>query len=346
MMLRAPKWRREEDRERYEQLVEDIVGERCCVFVGGGLSEPARYPGWKELMTHLAKAAGKALPETNDPLAFLTFADDCRANMGENEYYEFLRKAFDPHGKEPYRSIHEDVLEIPFNAFLTTNFDSCLENAANKVGGIEKVHVYPDLDPGRLYDRDIYHLHGRAYDEHGKSTVRTILLTASDYETAYGLSTQSGYAVALDGLPPLRSLLHTVFMHHTVLFVGFSLTDPGLGQVLKASLEEHKRLSEEVSRIDSGAVRGKNHIALLGTVQRPRSEQRGGAPGPEEEAEKWHKEFLREREVSTIRYEVRAEDDVHSELIRIVGDLYRRTTGTSPNGPPTSRSLIEERVEL
>jgi len=297
-------------------------------------------------MTNLGKAAGKEPPEIDDALAFLRFADDCRAIMGENEYYELLRKAFHPHGKEPYRSIHVDLLEIPFNAFLTTNFDSCLENAANRVGGVEKVHVYPDLDPGRLYDRDIYHLHGRAYDEHGKSTVRTILLTASDYETAYRLSTQSGYATAVDGLPPLRLLLHTVFMYHTVLFVGFSLTDPAVGQILKASSEEHKRVGQEVSRIDRGAVRGKKHIALLGTVQRPRSEQPGGGPSPREETEKWEDEFLREREVSTIRYEVRAEDEVHSELIRIVGDLCRRTTGTSPNGPLTSRSLIEERVEL
>lgn len=327
-------------------MIEEIVGRRCSVFIGAGLSEPARYPGWKELMTDLAKAAGKTLPEINDPLAFLRLADDYKTTMGNTDYHHFLRKAFDPDGKEPYRPIHVDLLGIPFNAFLTTNFDSCLENAANKVGGVERIHVYPDLDPGRLYDRHIYHLHGRAYDEHGVCTVQSILLTASDYETAYQLSTERALAAVPDGPPPLRLLLHTAFEYQTVLFVGYSLTDPAVRQVLQASSEEYKRLGQEVLRRGIGAVRQKNHIALLPTVEPPAPTQCGGAPSREKQDEEWEDEFLAKNQVSTIRYEVRDEDEVHSELISIVGDLCRRTGRTVASGPLTNRSLIDERVEL
>lgn len=314
-----------------EELIDEI-GTNCSIYVGAGLSKPAGYPDWRELIEKMAQEAGipsdEALASGGRPL--LRLAENCRVAMGEKRYHDFLRGVFHRHSKDTYRDIHIHILNIPFNAFLTTNFDPCLQNASREVEGERRVHVYPILPAGDVQNGCIYHLHGRAYDENGKSNVGTIVLTQSDYDEAY------------DSNSELRSLLREVLVHQRVLFVGVSLRDPALQEALKASSEEYWILSENASRRGRPPLRRKQHFAL-----RPMIFKRGlKALGREEtrdyEAEQREAMDWQQWDVSITRYHHDTEDERHSQL---TDDFYklRRSTGRAPPGRTvTYRSLYGE----
>ena len=261
--------------------------------------------------------------------------------MGSTRYRKFLEQEFHPTiEKDPSRTIHLDLLETPFNAYLTTNFDSCLENAAERVPDVSQIHVHPILEAAHLRSRHIYHLHGKAYDG-DRSIVDTIVLTASDYEHAY--TARSG----------IRSLIRELFVHQAVLFIGFRLTDPesrftpsdpAFDQVLKFAWEDYQALSEDVLHYGLGRFRDKTHWALLPAVSKKDVEQLDAISRPDEETEREEEEFLRTRGISVIRY--RGDDLFHSELTKIVRELRDRTASSRLPGVPTlDRSLfVEEEI--
>ena len=331
MTPRQLEWRRPDDAKRYHQLVSEIAAHRCSVLVGAGLSIPAGYPSWTELIRDLANAAG--IPFSEEAVAsggrgLLRLAGRCRTAMGVNNYHQFLQEVFHAAGKEPFRTIHLDLLEMPFNAFITTNFDLCLENAAERTGDIAQVHVYPILEASHLRSRHIYHIHGRAYGENGNSTVGTILLTESDYEEAYVSHLE------------IRTLLRDVFVHQTVLFIGFGLKDPALDQVLEASRKEYLSLNEATLRRDVGQLREKIHFALMPVIFKKEVDRLDGELIRDEEAERQEEVFLEDKGVWVVRYS--GDDQFHSKLTNIVRSLRDRTAPPLRGRPSVDRSLFEE----
>jgi NAD-dependent SIR2 family protein deacetylase len=310
------------DGVRQQELLSAIAREidkrNCCLFVGAGASVPAGYPHWLRLIEDLGGAAGLRPPQVNDTSRLLAFADECRSTLGETRYHRFLECEFDPKGRDGFRDIHAHLVKIPFSAIVTTNYDPCLEKAAEDAADMRTVvHCYPYLESGYLRsgdERHIYHLHGRAYDEHDQSRVGSIVLTERDYEGAYGQNS------------PIRRLLEQVLQYHTIVFLGASLDDPFLRQVLREAVEVSNFLAYEATRREEPAPPPGQRFALLRADSSVRDQgaerlQKPGYEGP------GFRESVRLQElrIVPVYYHAEHDDRYHSELTRIALNLRNRT---------------------
>lgn len=324
MKHRWPEWTDQDEKEQQEllrHLHKQMLLGKCSVFLGAGLSQPAGYPEWRALLKQMVAAAG--MPDAEETVMkarardLPDLADDCKCAMGEEEYLKFLGEQFDPAQKEPYRSVHADLVTIPFNAYLTTNYDPCIEVAASRQGqGNITVHSYPQLPAGDLKSGCVYHIHGRAYDEDGNSLVRTMILTATDYDEAYHQN------------QAIKRILHDVLLYQTVLFAGVSLRDPGVSRVLDSVREEQLQLAETRRARSLGPAPEAIHFALRPTVfvlsdnARPGSERRNL---PEEQGEE--EEFFTNWSIKVIRYPVFPHDDQYH---RALSDIVRGLCASTP----------------
>ena len=257
-----------------KELVQAIAGEcegnpaRCSVVVGAGLSQEAGYIGWSQLMMQMVELCAPGRSKNyiaemrklamTDPLGFASWA----RQQNRQGYFELLAKCFGQEGKKSFTSCHRYLLQTRFQYYMTTNFDCCLENCAMKLkqtsGG---VFYYPDyINSTAIYNREgaICHLQGflYRYDQYGTEIRRCpdeLVLAYEDYFKIYN-----------DVNSQIRILLESMLREQTVLFVGFSFSDP----VWQRLLEKLTLLL----RSPSGMNRDK-HYALLPQTQHIKSSQ-------------------------------------------------------------------------
>ena len=208
-------WRNEQDRVIYSSLIKLIQDSPSSdlpfsVFVGAGLSIQAGYPSSNELINHLIREANIELTELNSIDKFSFKAKRLKELIrehGEN-FYEILYRRFDEDHYPINRTIplYQDLLKIPFKSFVTTNYDRCIEEAAELLSiQFEEIQVYPILRANDLKAKKLYHIHGRIDHNDIIGSSRSIILTADDYASAYGESST------------LPVLMNAVFDSHNIL---------------------------------------------------------------------------------------------------------------------------------
>jgi hypothetical protein len=111
------------------KLLSEIARGNCIAFVGSGPSIAAGFPSWPKLlnlMVNWCVSNGIALPNQSDiqhlidTEKFLVAAQVLRANMGDGEYFRFLRETFDK-ATAPLTHFHRLLSQIPFGAAATSN---------------------------------------------------------------------------------------------------------------------------------------------------------------------------------------------------------------------------------
>ena len=314
-------WMRPQDGKLFDDLVAEVVNGRCYAFVGAGLSKPAGYPDWAGLLQELANEAHLA-PNAFNSEDYLDRAEECFAAMGEARYYAFVERTFSADGREPFRPIHQYLMRTPFKAYLTTNFDGCLEKAAEMIGARGRIHIFPDLNPGDLQQGDIFHIHGKLDHESGMNPVGSIVLTRSDFRLAYEDSSS------------VHTLLNAAFSYGTVLFVGYSLSDPDLRQIFEAVDRERAALAGAMKRRGVGEMRTNRHFALLPLRLRVVNDGRQESYECDEERERAEERLFQTAGASVMRY--RSDDSGHHELTRILESLMQRTQ-PSPTVPLSTK---------
>lgn len=320
------------DRDRFARVTREVVEGRCSAFIGAGLSQGAGFPGWKGLLEALASLAGLSIAcerYESGPREMLAIAEECREALGRAEFEAALYDQFRDRGpgRERYRAVHADLLDIPFQGYLTTNFDLCLEAAAERQRCIEAVYVHPLLPVAELRSRSIFHVHGRVHDHEGASTTSSIVITAGDYEATYGTDTGPGQAQNLR----LPRFLLAAFECQTMLFMGFGFSDPEIDQVLMQSIVQRRGLYEDLQRSGVGTLREARHYALLPTK---RSEELTDADRAIVAQEDDEEKKLLSRQVEVIRY---FEDNpYHSHLCDLVVALREGTVADLRQRPPLS----------
>ena len=214
-------------------VVEAIKANKCLLFVGAGLSAGAVRPDgrplplWRELLEELIGWAVKnsIINEQYAELIsqiilkgdLLKAAQALQNKLNQAQLCEFLDLVF----KEvPQTKAHCLLPEIPFKAVLTTNYDKLLEGAYTKANDGELPTVFTQKDlAGQAYRiRDdkfyIFKLHGDI------DRPDTIVLGSRDYRDLF------------NKYPEYRDFLKTLFLTHTVLFVGFGDNDPDIDELL------------------------------------------------------------------------------------------------------------------
>ncbi len=222
---------------------------RFLAFVGAGVSRQCGLPLWKELMIKMDEEVQEIhprLPQVREGVRqnsdLLWQAEVFRLELErKNRYSRFLRKTFSKQLPRENTVIHH-LVKLPFRHFLTTNYDTFLEQAL-----VDQKLEYDEFDwNNREESRDFFlnylspkthryvlHIHGRSDQPHN------IVLTYRDYVKRY--------VESLEYVDKLSILLATL----RLVFIGFSLEDPDLRFILR----------QVNSRFATGDVQ---HYSILG----------------------------------------------------------------------------------
>ncbi|MDY6839428.1 MAG: SIR2 family protein [Thermodesulfobacteriota bacterium] len=287
-----------------------IKNGNCVAWVGAGLSEVADYPGWQETVRHLCKACQVTpLPPEHYPSAdeLMDKADECKqANL--TAYNTSLGQLFGGPVVTTRRAFHL-LMKLPFRAYVTTNFDPLLDDAAG-AHGKRTVCTYPAL-PIPIIERNpgsIFHLHGLAR-QNNMPRGEGLVLSTSEYDLAYG------------NTGPVADFLTQLLLYYDVLFIGCSLAEPAMYEAFARVHTIHL----QIQRSQPGA-RTPQRFVLRPTLYSGSDEIRIASAGKgierDYQAEQAEDVRFGEMEIEVVRYE--PTDDRHSEVEELLEQLCNR----------------------
>lgn len=215
-------------------LITELAERRCIIFIGSGVSagawkevdkEKKHPPVWKELLQNILnskpedkfknKKQAEALLKKDK---YLESAEIIRYKLLTNaEYNSLIENSF--LGYNPSQ-IHKIVEQLDQKIVVTTNFDELYENLCRKGEGEKGYTVIKYYDSGliarlRSPKRVIIKAHGCV------SEPEKTVLTKSDFFKARSEN------------PGFFSALESLFLTHTLLFIGYSITDPEIQLILE-----------------------------------------------------------------------------------------------------------------
>ena len=258
-----------------------LKGRRVIPFVGAGVSmavqlkraprqeDPPAFPSWIGL---LDKAADRLRDELKpgdadfvrsclgtDPPKVLEAAGHALKMLRPDLWSSLLVECF----RIPENDVDPESLslarllwQLGSNLLITTNYDNVLRWASPAKGDvviwpIESPHGLAQFEKDRHPAPTVWHLHGQI-DDPGR-----LVLTPDGYRALYGSQgVEEKYSAALTSF---RALLRS----HTLVFVGFSLTDEAVSAQLRWLVETFKG-------------QGGTHFVLLHQKQVPLFKATGG----------------------------------------------------------------------
>lgn len=212
-------------------LINDLAEKRAAIFIGAGVSAGVttvaggRIKLWSSFLEDAAdlltdkklKSHAKQMIKSQD---YLMACEMISRGMGTDEWKKLLTAEYAQRGTPT--ELQKTLMQLNQRIVLTTNFDLYLEGAWNDVNknATHHPHIVKSIGEDSFQAfRDsqsyIFKIHGSIDD------IDTMIFTKKDYsDKAYG-----NWAYA--------KFIETVLLTHTVLFVGFSLSDPAISQVIE-----------------------------------------------------------------------------------------------------------------
>lgn len=251
---------RDQNEARKGQLVELVASKEALLLVGAGSSALVGYDTWPKLLKKLERLACNCGSDfivderkrDGDPLEY---AEDIQMHMKKTEsldkYYKLLYREFGPQ----YSPIdfHRTLVKLPFKGMLTFNYDKVLETALGisdntltiEEGAALRVSEFLLSLDFKKYPSRIAHIHG-VYDKPS-----SIILSRADYIKFYGLAPSKGESESkLQNIVPSwslhRKLLWAILATRRVVFVGFSMDDPYLSEILQLVSRDLWRWDESI----------------------------------------------------------------------------------------------------
>lgn len=235
-------------------FVDELAARRCIIFIGAGASagcpsavDGKRPPTWEALLIQLAetmpegadkKFALKNIRKKN----FLEAAEIICAKMNPADFAAIMRAKFVTPRYQPSR-LHASILKIDPKIVITTNYDDIYEKycatgdaaAGYNVCRYYESHLINDL---RSPVRAIIKAHGCVTDP------AQIVLSKSQYFKAR--QDRGNFFKVLDAL----------FITHTLLFVGYSLSDPDIQLLLENTNITAPSTHQHYAVMKSGSMHG------------------------------------------------------------------------------------------
>lgn len=222
-----------------KDICKELIEENVAIFAGAGLSLPAGFVGWGELLKPIADELGIDITKEHDFVALAQFHynenGQNRSQLNKRLIQEFSKEA-------KITDNHKILSRLPISIYWTTNYDKLIENSIIDAGKVPDVKYTKDhlADTKPKRDVIVYKMHGDI--DHPNNAI----LTRDDYESYHVNMDQ--YVTALSG----------DFISKTFIFIGFSFTDPNLDYILsrirvsfKSSPKRHYCFLKEVTKGDS-----------------------------------------------------------------------------------------------
>jgi hypothetical protein len=221
-----------------DTFVKSIKENNAGIFAGAGLSIPAGYVNWKQLLKGIAEELNLDIDQEHDLIALAQYHVNERGNnrhtLNQLLLDEFTRTT-------GITANHKLLASLPISTYWTTNYDKLIEKAIETEGKTPDVKITPENLSTNIHKRDaiVYKMHGDI------SLPDQAVLTKDDYES-YNEKRQL-YSTALQG----------DLVSKTFLFIGFSFDDPNLEYILSrirvllgTNQREHYCFFKKVSRSD------------------------------------------------------------------------------------------------
>ncbi|ELQ6142579.1 hypothetical protein FZI32_21375 [Cronobacter sakazakii] len=255
-----------------DSLIDELAARRCVIFIGSGASASASKKGpndvtlhpptWDKLLESLIEkcpddqegSKAKAI-ELLEAQKYLDCAELVRHHcMQPADYNKNIESIFS--GYNP-TEIHKAVLNLDQKVVVTTNFDRIYEHLCLRGEARDGYIVLNYYDDGliarmRSPKRIIIKAHGCA------GTPERTILTKSDFFKA-----RSDY-------PGFFSSLESIFLTHTILFIGYSVNDPEIQLILENNIitypsdnPHYATTSKGMHRTMIAAFKKTNNIAML-----------------------------------------------------------------------------------
>ncbi|MDR2919670.1 MAG: SIR2 family protein [Tannerella sp.] len=208
-----------------KDFVRDLHDSNVAIFAGAGMSKPAGYVNWKELLTDIATDLKLDIDKESDLVSLAQFhvtENNNRHKINQKILDEFTE------GSSPTEN-HEILSRLPITTYWTTNYDTLIEKSLeNNKKRVAKKFKETHLS-NSIYKKDciVYKMHGDV------SEPDDAVITKEDYEkyeTTRGLFT---------------SALNGELITKTFLFIGFSFTDPNINYIFSRL---NNRVNKNASR--------------------------------------------------------------------------------------------------
>lgn len=195
-----------------KKISEEIKDDNAAVFAGAGLSRPAGFVDWKNLMRDIADDIDLNIEKETDFVQIAQYYYNKNGRHGINQLLldEFCRNV-------DLTDNHKVLSRLPIDTYWTTNYDGLIEESLRSEG--KKVNIVnkpSDFKNSlRKSDVDLYKMHG------DKNDPENIILIKDDYDK-YNYTQNKLFSEKLIG-----DLLSKTFM-----FIGFSFNDPNIDYIL------------------------------------------------------------------------------------------------------------------
>lgn len=224
-----------------KELLDAIENRNLAIFAGAGMSIPAGYVNWKELLQPIADELDLDIDKEESNLVQLA-QYHCNVNQSNRgKINQLLVNEFSQCAK--ITDNHKILARLPIDTFWTTNYDKMIETALSNSGKIPDVKYKNKQLAFTVPKRDaiVYKMHGDA--EHPSEAI----LTKDDYES---------YHVKMQ---PFLNALSGDLISKTFLFLGFSFADPNIDYILS-----RVRIAYSTDQ--------RPHYCLLKTIEKKQSE--------------------------------------------------------------------------
>lgn len=190
----------------------DLADGAAAIFAGAGLSVASGYVNWQELMREVARDLNLDVDREANLVAVAQYHLNERRNRSR-----INQKIIDEFSiGHAINENHEILARLPIDTYWTTNYDRMIEMALEAVGKVPDVKFTVGHLKKTQRNRQaiVYKMHGDVSDaDHA-------VLTKDDYE---------GY---FRDREPFVTALTGDLVSKTMLFIGFSFTDPNIDYIM------------------------------------------------------------------------------------------------------------------
>ena len=207
-----------EEKKLVQIIAEELQKKDTILYIGSGVSCWSGLPSWGKLLADLSSYVseqGYSNEHINKAISngkFLYAASLCKKQLTAQEYACFLKKEMGNESIQP-SILHEAIVQLGCNNYVTTNYDKLLEKALH-LKGIE-IQVISNKNLVELPMINRWDASNYILKSHGDiDDIDSIVLTREDYSKLYQDTCN------------ISQTLKTLFLTRTVIFVGFGLSDP------------------------------------------------------------------------------------------------------------------------
>lgn len=213
-----------------------IAEDGTVLFVGAGISTWSGIPGWGRLLNDMADYVDRTGGDSTGIRKYkdsqpLLAADLAKGELTREQYHGFLKSEMRVRTSKP-GEIHQLLLNLGINCFITTNFDRLLERAIRANGKRSRLKVVTNTDVQQCADLCAIKSRNFVFKPHGDiMDGDSIIFTNSDYRDMY----ENG------GRYYAHRTLDTLLATRNIIFVGFGLTDPDFLRIMDRFRNDYKQ---------------------------------------------------------------------------------------------------------